>query len=266
MYYHYRNRYRQQHQPSSTPSYAKVEDTDGSLKLATRLATLLADPALTQKHKEFVSSIDSFYTKKQYLSPKQFEYFEKIESQYSNTAKQAKTNWNSQFDSAMKETFKICVFYYKNQGQGFFRNIIEKVENDPNYIPTFEEYEKLCNNKYTKRIMAGYKAKSKYEVDQLVTVNDKWLNSRNPMAHAVLFRATVDKTPPHQLSSYQNINGQFVTVTIEKPVYTVWATDEISPVSACAGNKIYTLFSLSSGDIKKSMVYCEERFLTKIKK
>jgi hypothetical protein len=253
---------------SSQPTtYSQIADKDGSLNLANRLSTLLADPSLTESNKQFVNSINSFYNKQNYLSPKQYEYFQKIESQYSAASKKEKSDWIDSFDTEKRKIFDNCVKYYIAEGHNFYSNILEKATNDPNYIPTFEEYKKICENNYSSKIIKGYKAPAKYKVDDIVIIVDKWFD-KSLIVHHVLARITKDKIPPTRLTNYVSnpTTKSYETQKEENPTYVIWAIDEITPVSACKGNKIYTLFSLSAINSEKSkVVYCEERYLKKVK-
>lgn len=265
MYYrrYYRGSWYKSQNTNNTTTI-KIEDTDGSLKLTKRLAKLLAEPSLTDGHKTFVSSVNDFYTRKSYLSTKQFEYFEKIESQYSSTAKKSKNSWLKSYSDEKKRNFKICVFYYKANGS-YFSSTVEKVKNDPNYIPTFEEYNKICDNKFSIRVLAGVTATPKFDADTMVTLDDKWFKA-SIQSRTILTK--LGKSVPPDVQHIYRVNPTtkaYESIKLEKSIYTVVSCDDITPISACKGNKIYTLLLVHGDTADKSLVYCEERYLRKVK-
>ena len=151
-------------------------------------------------------------------------------------------NWLERWDSDKKLRFRIVAEYYKKSG--YFKNVVRKVKSDPNYIPTFKEYNSMVNNNYSKKIIAGYYAKPKFKAGQPVTKSSNWKRYNGGVRSAGV-------APMYYSSVADN----------KDPVFIILEIQPISPLNACKGNKIYKILVVATGDTQ----YAEERELKNFK-
>jgi hypothetical protein len=75
--------------------------------------------------------------------------------------------WLKEYDEEKKRIFKACIGYYKYLKRGYFSNIINKFDQDNDYIPNEFEYNKICANKFTKSIAESVKKGPSYHVGEI---------------------------------------------------------------------------------------------------
>ncbi len=121
---------------------------------------LIDNPHVDQRTKDgFLSSIDSYYRNKNFLTNGQFIALERISKNYTD----CNNDWyNDYHNSDKKENFKVAVDYYRRTS--YFVNIVSKVAKDSGYVPTPAEYRSICENKYAKILIDGYRAKPKFNI------------------------------------------------------------------------------------------------------
>ena len=108
------------------------------------------------------------------LSSRQMEIVEDKRNACTDKNIQQAQQWKDTWNSEKAEKFNICVKYYDITG--YFANIVLKAKHEPGYIPSFGEYKKLTENKYAKKILAGWYGTAKYQVGDMVqgSANAPW--------------------------------------------------------------------------------------------
>jgi hypothetical protein len=124
-----------------------------------------------------------------------------------------------------KEIAKICAFYYKNNPP-YFKELAEKILSDSDFAPTEKQFNAMCKNKFTQKVIRETKAKPKFATGQLVQGR---------------------KNAP---------------ISIRDSYFSVIEVGAKPVISAAKGAKIYTLLPLG----RTQVIDCEERFLKKAQK
>tara|TARA_R110000824_G_scaffold332200_1_gene518845 strand:+ start:2143 stop:2796 length:654 start_codon:yes stop_codon:yes gene_type:complete len=190
-----------------------------------RIENILKYPIIFGNTKKFLESVYEQYDKNGELSEAQLNAVKKIENKYSKETLEDYEKWKSNYDKEKKEIATLCALYYKINPP-YFAELAQNILDDENFIPTQRQYDGMCNNKYTKKVVEQTKAEPKFSVGQL-------LRGR--------------KTAP---------------LTIRDKYFSVIEIGAKPITSAALGAKIYTLLPLG----KTQVAYCEERFLKKVKK
>ena len=122
----------------------------------------------SQWEQGFFESVKAQFDKKHTLSVKQIETVQKIAAKFSPEAIRERESWYESFGELQKENLRICAEYYK--GSGYFRDLVERVLSDSDYIPTPALYKKFVENKYAEKVLDAYRAEPKFPVGSLATL------------------------------------------------------------------------------------------------
>lgn len=209
-----------------------------------RIEKVAREKDLSSWEQSFIESINKQGARKA-LSERQHKLFYKIEERYSPEAKAAETSFRDSFDTRKKESWKVVINYYRKTGSYYAREVAKTI-NDPDYIPSAIEYERVCNNKYSKRIIAAHFDPPKYEINTLVQFRANAARNRSSLG----FR--------HH-DGWLNY-GLFSKIKDDLFVVINNGTDE-PIVSAAKGAKVYIVLPLGKADVYR----IEERFLKKAK-
>lgn len=193
----------------------------------------LADfiPQASQWEQGFFESVKSQFDKKYSLSVKQIETIQKIAGKFTPEAIREREAWYESFGELQKENLRVCAEYYK--GSGYFRDLVEKVLTDSDYIPTPALYKKFVENKFASKVLEAYRAEPKFPVGSLATLRK--VRSNGYMA--------------------ENGHAPWADVNV-----MVLSTNE-PIVSSARGCKRYRCIMVGS----PVTLYCEERDLKKMK-
>tara|TARA_B100000927_G_scaffold136304_1_gene110007 strand:- start:2540 stop:3223 length:684 start_codon:yes stop_codon:yes gene_type:complete len=105
------------------------------------------------------------------LSSSQMMYLERMYNKYSMEEIKKKEEFAKNYSDSHRDVAIKCARYYENQYPPYYDAIVEKVLNDPSgHTLSFNEYNKMCNNKYAKKILACYEEKLKYSVGDFVQI------------------------------------------------------------------------------------------------
>lgn len=150
----------------------KDESTQFRLETIKNISTEIE---FTSWEKEFLDSISDFYQKKGGLTPGQIKVLEKIEKKYSADEILKRATWDSSYkeNKQLQQNFKVCCEYYLNHTCNYYCNITVQWKSNKDYIPTFEEYHKIADNKYSKRVIESTFSKPKYDVGSIVVARTK---------------------------------------------------------------------------------------------
>jgi enoyl-CoA hydratase/carnithine racemase len=197
----------------------------------------LADyiPQASQWEQGFFESVKTQFEKRHTLSEKQIETVQKIADKFSPEAIKERESWYSSWDEEKAETLRLCADYY--MGTGYFRDVVDRVKTDKDFIPTPKLYKSMCQNKYADKVMTAYRAEPKFPVGSLATL-----------------RATKSRSVGYMVSNRDWVNDNEINVLI-------LTTDE-PIVSAAAGAKRYKCMIVGGTDT----FFCEERDLKKMKR
>ena len=190
--------------------------------LATRLENLLQKTPERSWDRGFVESVLNQTNNSYSLSARQLEVIERIEGEYSDGALAERQKWSERYlnpESGLRQDAVVVSKYYF-QNTPYFTDLSRMVLHDEEFVPTEAQFNKMVKNKYAQKIVTGARSEPKYPTGTLVQL-----------------RATSPR--------YKNKKAM------------VMVTDYISPISPCAGNKVYQLLPL--GETTPFVV--EERFI-----
>jgi len=190
-----------------------------------RIENILKIPFIFGGTKQFLESVYEQYNKNGNLTEAQLNAVNKIDKKYSEETISGYEKWKEKYSEDEKEIAKICAFYYKNNPP-YFKELSERVLNDPDFIPTEKQFTSMCGNKFTQKVIHETKVSPKFEVGQLVQGR---------------------KNAP---------------IKIRDSYFSIIEIGAVPVISAAKGAKVYTLLPLG----KTQVVNCEERFLKKAQK
>ena len=136
----------------------------------------LADfiPQASQWEQGFFESVRSQFDKKYSLSVKQIETIQKIAGKFTPEAIREREAWYESFGELQKENLRVCAEYYK--GSGYFRDLVEKILTEPNFVPTPAQYKTFTENKYALKVLEAYRSEPKFPVGSLATLRKQRSN------------------------------------------------------------------------------------------
>ena len=197
----------------------------------------LADfiPQASQWEQGFFESVKSQFEKRHTLSPRQIEIVQKIAKKFSPEAIKERESWYSSWDEEKAETLRVCADYYV--GSGYYRDLVGRVRENKDFIPSPKQYKMMCENKYADKVMDAYRAEPKFSVGSLATL-----------------RAAKSRSVGYMSNNRDMVSAGELNVLI-------LTTDE-PVVSAAAGAKRYKVMMVGATDT----FFCEERDLKKMKR
>ncbi len=164
------------------PASINVQINDSTLK--DRIEKLLEMKEIQENpsNHTFMTSLLSQFKQKGSLSTKQVEAITRTEEKYDSTkasAAQAEFElWKQEYTEEKREkAVRLSTFYKKQNEENpstpfYFQRTAEKILNDPSYIPTKSEYEKLVEkNKYGQRYLENSSAEPKFETGEIVRLS-----------------------------------------------------------------------------------------------
>ncbi len=192
-------------------------------------------PQASKWEQGFFESVKSQFEKRHTLSPRQIEIVQKIAEKFSPEAIKEREGWYATWDEEKAETLRVCADYY--MGTGYFRDVVERVKTEEDFIPTPKLFKSMCQNKYATKVMDAYRAEPKFPVGSLATL-------RAAKSRSVGYMST-----KYHPTGFGELN--VLILTTDEPI-----------VSAAVGAKRYKVMMVGGIDT----FYCEERDLKKMKR
>ena len=198
------------------------------------LLTSVADfvPQASQWEQGFFESVKSQFDKNHTLSVRQIETVQKIAAKFSPEAIREREAWYESFGDAQRENLRVCADYYKSTG--YYRDLVERILTDSNFVPSPKQYKMMCENKYAEKVLNAYRAEPKFPVGSLATLRE--MRSNGYMA--------ITGAP-----AWAEVN--VLVLTTNEPI-----------VSSAKGCKRYKCMIVGGTDT----FYCEERDLKNMKR
>lgn len=214
----------------SATSAAAMEARKGQepTELDNELAALVERTIEGTWANRFVISLQRQIAAGRSLSEKQTMHLGKIREEYSDAAVARaaafEDNYRNDVDG-MRTNFDRAMTYYEAEGTYYMNVVREYREDEAGFVPQYKTWNKIVNNKYMAKVIAGYEASPRFPVGATV-----WISS-NAHRYAGLFR----------------LRGKAaVVLSTSEPI-----------VSACKRNKRYKILPI--GQAKPVLV--EERAL-----
>ena len=167
-----------------TPRVHDEWEQDKIADVERRLQALKDGGRLTPRFADVVESFTNFIKQKKCLTPGQANFLVNIERQCLPNE-----DWESAFTEEMRENMRLAAQYYDTTP--YFDILGAKVINDPEYIPTETEYQKMVLNKYAQKAIACFRQPA------------KWAKGEQAM-----FRQTITTNVlPRSIASNKTVNG-----------------------------------------------------------
>lgn len=116
----------------------------------------------------FINSVRTQLIGGRELSERQTDILDKIAAKYSDDAMAARASFSGQWDDIMAENYRIALGYYKTVG--YFTRQVKALAADPSYTPTIEQYRKVTDNKFARKVLAGWHAEPKFVPGAMVAL------------------------------------------------------------------------------------------------
>ena len=170
------------------------------------------------------------------LSSAQMMYLEAMYNKYNMEEIKKKEEFVQNYSEAHRRVAVRCAEYYKNQYPPYFDAIVEKVLKDPDgHTLSHNEYNKMCNNKYAKKILSCYEEKPKYGVGDFVQIRATnrvdLANTNHEAGHQP--RRSVCSSMANKLCMIVEVKAKPITRAAKGArLYKVLITDEAQPIYA----------------------------------
>ena len=143
--------------------------------LVERIENISKNPHITDWEKGFCESISASLKKWGNLTPKQHNLLQKIEGAYTPEKMKEIEDWKTNYTPEMRQKAKIAANYYANYA-GYYRSLAERILTEEDFIPTYQEYTKMCENDYAIGVIQNALSPPKYDVGTLVMARTSFPN------------------------------------------------------------------------------------------
>jgi hypothetical protein len=158
-----------QERTQKTAEALSERQTTGHTEMGLRLAEL--DSRIEDRSCWSAGFVESLINQEvqRNLSPRQVEILEKIEAEHTNEMMAERRAWATDgYGTDERARMQIACTYYGRTG--FYSSINREFLNDPEFVPTKEQYDKVVNNKYSMKVIEGALAEPLYAAGSMVTV------------------------------------------------------------------------------------------------
>ena len=157
--------------PKAQPA-VKVQ-SDDIAQIIDRLSSVSVVEAY---HKNIVGDLKAFYVAKGYITERQYILLKNIDERYSEEKLEVIGNWRDIYDDEKRNKINVVCEYYAQTG--YFSKIVSEWKKDKeNYIPTPEQYEKITENTYAKRLIES-------RTSEIVFANGELAQTRATVSHS----------------------------------------------------------------------------------
>ena len=186
--------------------------------------------------KQFYLSLLWQHENKRELSSSQVYHLERLYNKYSMDEIKKKEEFVENYSDELRDIAVKCAQYYDGQYPVYYDAIVEKVLKDPEgHVLSYNEYNKMCNNKYAKKILACYEEQTKYGVGDFVQIRATnrvdIANTNQKEGH--MPRRSICSQMANKLCMVLEVNAKPITRAAKGArVYKVLITDEAQPIYA----------------------------------
>ena len=96
------------------------------------------------------------------LSTRQQEIFDKIKSENTPELMERRKRWAHEYQTHHRETAAVLANYYLTTG--YWLDMAHSIIDDDNYVPPMGKFQKMSQNKFAAKVLAGWRADPKYPV------------------------------------------------------------------------------------------------------
>jgi len=147
-----------------------------------------------EKQKDFLSSVRQYVITKGQMTRGQKQWFTSIKERYTEEKLRDNADWAKNYGEEHKlNALRVAGYYAENPP--YFQGYVRRILNDPNCILTLQEYNKICNNKYAKKVLAEYEREPKYKKGELVQFRTTTITKTTGLANVPAVVIEVDAAP-----------------------------------------------------------------------
>ena len=170
------------------------------------------------------------------LSSSQMFHLERLYDKYSMEEIKKKEEFELNYSAEQRQIAIRCANYYADQYPPYYDMIVAKVLNDPEgHVLSYSEYNKMCNNKYAKKVLACYEQEPIYKVGDFVQIratNRVDIANTNQKEGHIPRRVVCGKMA-NKFCMVLEVNAKPITRAAKGArVYKVLVTDEAQPIYA----------------------------------
>ncbi len=170
------------------------------------------------------------------LSSSQIYHLERLYNKYSEENLKTRAEFENNYGETERKIALQCAQYYADQYPPYYDGIVSKVLNDPeSHTLSHNEYNKMCNNKYAKKILACYSEAPKYSAGDFVQIRATnridVANTNQKKGH--MPRRSSCRTMANKVCMVLEVNALPITRAAKGArIYKVLVTDEAQPIYA----------------------------------
>jgi hypothetical protein len=170
------------------------------------------------------------------LSSSQVYHLERLYNKYSMEEIKKKEEFVQNYSDSHRDIAIKCAQYYANQYTPYYDKIVEKVLADlEGHTLSYGEYNKMCNNKYAKKILACYDEPAKYHAGDFVQIRAAnrvdIANSNQKDGHIPRRAACLEMA--NKFCLVLEVNAKPITRAAKGArIYKILITDEARPIYA----------------------------------
>ena len=139
----------------------------GDAAIDTRLKALKKVVQPSSWSEGFVESLTNQNAMGKSLSEKQISALERIESENTGAAKQARDDWYTNYDDSHREQAKICAEYYVSNPP-YYKDLAQKILEKKDFIPSEKQWKAITQNKYAQKVLQNIKTPARFSVNSIV--------------------------------------------------------------------------------------------------
>lgn len=186
--------------------------------------------------KQFYLSLLWQHENKKELSSSQVYHLERLYNKYSMDEIKKKEDFLENYSDELRDIAVKCAQYYADQYPPYYDGIVEKVLKDPEgHVLSYNEYNKMCNNKYALKVLACYKEEAKYQVGDFVQIRatNRVDIANTDQKSGQMPRRSVCSRMANKFCMVIEVNAKPITRAAKGArVYKVLITDEAQPIYA----------------------------------
>lgn len=170
-------------------------------KLKERIDNLIVEKKAEKDTEQaaFLQSLRSGLEQWGNLTEKQTAALERIEALSTPEAKREIAEWKRDYPKFRREAIVCAKYYLANPP--YFEDLSTKIISDPEFVPTKSQFEALCNNRYTKKVLKEYHRTPAYAKGDLVQIRENknvpWHLARLSQKLCVVIDNKHDLVPSH---------------------------------------------------------------------
>ena len=183
----------------------------------------------------FYSSLKNYYRSQNRLSGSQEYHLNRLAQKYSPEELSIERKFAESYSDNERLTAVRIAHYYDAKFPRYFGDLVDKILEAPGeYALTHKQYNKMCNNKYAKKILAVYSAPIRFSVGEIVKIR---ANNRLDLANIANDQSGCSGVLRDSSKDKACLVLEVTTRPITRPsrgsrIYKILITDKTRPIYA----------------------------------